>query len=623
MVIQLNTNQAYAEDTIIKQQEKGGNIVERLMKQKERREKITTTIFNNCGKSVVTLYKYGKNKYERLIIRNIKDGININIDFRYNTVKFNKEKETLTYYPFKYSRNEFKPKSQKALENALDILKPKVNAETYELFNDKFFYELSFFMVNNYQKFENSIKGFSILYELKEKPKNSSLLMDFSEIIEEDLDIKKTEQDTGECKFYYMNNKSYEILTLNRLSVLIDEHYKLRLPPNSIKEALISIPHLSIEQDYYWEFTNHYLDTRDYTIKPHDKAIITPKKAGRTIANKIVKFRYLPNVEYISEKPTFVEETLRQILIPKYNPEDTQLYMDFLQRLGASRIPNNKHKKITEYNGDGDDGKSTLSYLMQLIYGDYFIGTTADSMNKDMFNASYIGNKHIIIIDEITPNSLNRVWDTLKRISSGVNNTSVRGAYDKDPSKNINYGMMFILSNVSPNLTYVDKATLNRYDILKMPNKFVDNPTNDNEYSKDSEIFEKLKNDFNGLEWLVNASIKAYMECEGKFECNQTAEETLNIFQNGDDLTRFLTTCTQISTNTRTTASQLADSFITFANEEEIDLEQRYKTCKDLKLAISREIGSKLTSIYDPKDLNKDTDEDRKVDYNIELTKYK
>ena len=622
-MISLNTNDAYTEDTIIKQQEKGGSIVERLKKQKEQREKITATIFNNCGETLVILYKYGKNKYERLIIRNIKDDININIDFRYSTVKINKGKETLTYYPFKYSRNEFKPKSKKALENALDMLKPKVNAEIFELFNDKFFYELSFFMVDNYEKFENSIKGFSTLYELKEKPKNSSLLMDFSEIIEEDLDIKKTEQDNGECRFYYLNNNSYEILTVNRLGVLIDEHYKLRLPPNSIKEALISIPRLSIEQDYYWEFEKHYLDTRDYTVKPHDKAIITPKKASRTIARKIVKFRYLPNVEYLSEKPTLVEKTLRQILIPKYNPEDTRLYMDFIQRLGASRIPNNKHKKITEYNGDGDDGKSTITYLMKLIYGDYFIGTTADSMSKDMFNASYIGNKHIIIIDEIMPNSLNGVWDTLKRISSGVNNTSVRGAYDKDPTKNINYGMMFIMSNVTPNLTYVDKATLNRYDILKMPNKFVENPTKDNEYASDSKIFEKLKNDFNGLEWLVNASIKAYMECNGKFKCNQTAEETLNIFQNGDDVTRFLTTCTRISTNTRTTASELADSFITFANEEEIDLEQRYKTCKDLKLAISREIGSKLTSIYDPKDLYKDTNKDRKVDYNIELTKYK
>lgn len=621
-MIDLNTNIAYSEDTIIEQQKKGGSIIERLQKNRERTEKITTTIFSASGETVVNLYKYGKTKYERIIIRNVIGKINILIDFRHSIVKINEGKETLTLFPFKYSRNEFKAKSQKALNNALDLLKTKVNAKTYEVFNDKFFFELEFYMVDNYDKFENSIKGFSTLFELKEKPKNSSLLMEFSEMIEEDLDIKKTEQDNGECKFYYLNHNSYEILTVNQLGVLIDEHYKLRLPPNSIKEALISIPHLSIEQDYYWEFEKHYLDTRNYTIEPHDKAIITPKKASKTIANKIVKFRYLPSVEYLSEEPTLVEETLRQILVPKYDSSNITLYMDFLQRLGASRIPNNKHKKITEYNGDGDDGKSTLSYLMNLIYGDYYIGTTADSIKNDMFNASYIGNKHIITIDEIEPNSLNGVWDTLKRISSGVNNTSVRGAYDKDPTKNINYGMMFIMSNVTPNLNYVDKATLNRYDILKMPNKFVDNPCNDNEYEIDDKIFEKLKDDFNGLEWLVNASIKAYMECGGKFNCSQTAEETLHIFQNGDNLTRFLTTCTRTSINTRTTASELADGFITFAKAENIDLEQRYKTCKDLKLAITREIGSKLTSIYDPKELNKSTNENRKVEYSIELTKY-
>lgn len=617
----MNLNNLYTEDAIIKQQQNGGTIYEQIMKHKEMIEKDTIEI-SRCGKSIVNLYKYGKNRYKQIIIRNIKDNINILIDFRHSIVKFNKEKETLTYYPFKYSQNEFKAKSKKALDNALDMLKSKVNAETFELFNDKFFFELEFYMVSNYDKFENSIKGFSTLYELKKSPRNSSLLMDFSEIIEEDLDIKKTEQDNEECKFYYLNHDSYELLTVNKLGVLIDEHYKLRLPPNSINEALISIPHLSVEQDYYWEFRDHYLDTRNYTIKPHDEAIITPKKAGRTIANKNIKFRYLENVEYLSEEPTLVEKTLRQILIPKYNPNDILLYMDFLQRLGASRIPNNKHKKITEYNGDGDDGKSTISYLMNLTYGDYYIGTTADSIKKDMFNASYIGNKHIITIDEIEPNSLNGVWDTLKRISSGVSNTSVRGAYAKDPTKNINYGMMFIMSNVTPNLSYVDKATLNRYDILKMPNKFINEPKNENEYKLDGKIFEKLKDDFKGLEWLVSASIKAYNECEGKFTCSQTAEETLHIFQNGDDLVRFLTTCTKISTSTRTTASELADAFINFADIEDINLEQRYKSCKDLKLAITREIGSKLTSIYNPKELNKSTNENRKVEYNIELTMY-
>lgn len=618
----MNLNCLYTEDSIIKQQQKGGSLSERNSKQRGRIEKDNVQIFNNCGKSVVNLYKYGKNRYERIIIRNIIDNITINIDFRYSTVKINQGKTVLTFYPFKYSQNEFKAKSQKRLTEALDLIKSKVSADTFELFNTQFFLELEFYMVSNYPKFENSIKGFEVLSTLKDKPKNSAILMVFSEIMEEDLDIKKTEQDNGECKFYYLNHNSYEILTVNQLGVLINEHYKLRLPPNSIKEALISIPHLSIEQDYYWEFENKYLDTRDYTIKPHDKSILTPKKAGRTIAKKIVKFKILNNVDYFSENPTFVEKTLRQILIPKYNQKDTKKYIDFLQRIGASRIPNNKHKKITEYNACGDDGKSTLSYIMNLIYGEYYIGTTADSMSKDMFNAKYIGNKHIITIDEITPNSLNKVWDTIKRISSGVNNTSVRGAYDKNPTKNINYGMMFILSNVSPNLSYVDKATLNRYDIIEMPNKFVDNPKAPNEYKKDSEIFEKLKNDFKGLQWLVNASIKAYSECKGKFECSQTAEETLNIYQNGDDLIRFLTTCTKPNVNSRTTASELANGFILFANEENIDLKERYKTDKDLEKIIAREIGSKLTTIYESKILDKKTNENRKVDYRIELTKY-
>ena len=43
---------------------------------------------------------------------------------------------------------------------------------------------------------------------------------------------------------------------------------------------------------------------------------------------------------------------------------------------------------------------------------------------------------------------------------------------------------------------------------------------------------------------------------------------------------------------------------------------------KDLEKIIAREIGSKLTTIYESKILDKKTNENRKVDYRIELTKY-
>ena len=63
-MIYLNTNEVYTEEAILRQQKKGGSIVERLMKNSERTEKITETIFHKCGESKITLHKYSKNKYK-------------------------------------------------------------------------------------------------------------------------------------------------------------------------------------------------------------------------------------------------------------------------------------------------------------------------------------------------------------------------------------------------------------------------------------------------------------------------------------------------------------------------------------------------------------------------------
>lgn len=549
--------------------------------------------------------------------------LDIIIDLYNQKLTFRVHGKDCCFYPIEYTPNSFKPNDEEAQKKALEDLKKETDEKTVKCLNDQFFKDLEQFMVEHYFDFRKN--DIEISKKVKSKPTSVTVLMEFSEALEEAFDIVKTVDDNGNATLYYKNKDSYEVLDISVLTSILNEKYGLRLPKRSKDDILSSMPNIVCPNEYLWEFKNGYLDTKTYEFKQFKKPQITPKKVGFIKGNDFHKVDYDPNVQLLSEnleEATFVEQTLRQILIPKYNPEDTAFYINFLQLLGACRIPNNIHKLIIEYNGSGNDGKTTLSALMNITFGDYFIGTTGESMKKDMFNASYIGNKHIIIIDEITSNSLNGIWDTIKRISSGVNNTSSRGAYAKKPTKDIKYGILFIFSNVSPDLSYADEAVLSRYNILQMPNKFVNNPQEDNEYPRDDNILQKLAGDTIGLEWLINASIKAYMECKGDFKCKQTAEETKQIFLEGDDMTRFLNSYTRLSKDNRTTASDLADGFITFANAEDINLEARYKSAKDIKLAISKEIGSKLPQIYDPKDLDKGMNEDRKKDYAIELTAY-
>ena len=85
---------------------------------------------------------------------------------------------------------------------------------------------------------------------------------------------------------------------------------------------------------------------------------------GLEVDDKFCFFEYNPEVRLNNnwEDATLTERTLRQILIPKDNPEDTSLYIDYLQRVGASFFENNVHKSITLYQGKGNNGKSILSH---------------------------------------------------------------------------------------------------------------------------------------------------------------------------------------------------------------------------------------------------------------------
>ena len=211
-----------------------------------------------------------------------------------------------------------------------------------------------------------------------------------------------------------------------------------------------------------------------------------------------------------------------------------------------------------------------------------------------------ISGKHTIILDELAKKSLNTAWDIIKRYSNGLSNTTIREMYSDKADKFASYGMLFICTNVIPDLPINDNALLNRLDILVLPNRFAENPR-EHEYKIASGLEYKLENDFAGLEWLVNASIKAYKSIgNGTFRAKQSYKETLKIIKETDDILNYIIDYTEISFASKTYNSEIVANYRAYCSEHNISLSETDKNlAKDIGFALNTCYGDKLEKELD------------------------
>ena len=124
-------------------------------------------------------------------------------------------------------------------------------------------------------------------------------------------------------------------------------------------------------------------------------------------------------------------------------------------------------------------------------------------------------------------------------------------------------------------------------------------------------LADKLKVDFDGLQWLVNASIKAYLGMPNdKFKCKQTWKQTLSIIKETDDILNFIIECTKIDFTKETSNAEIHDNFINYCDEKEIINSESDKS-------ISKKIGGALDEVYGDELIR--TEKDRRVHYNIRI----
>ena len=318
---------------------------------------------------------------------------------------------------------------------------------------------------------------------------------------------------------------------------------------------------------------------------------------------------------------TYTEYILRQVLIPKDNPQDITLFIDYLERLGSDIKGRNTEKVITFYYGEGDNGKSILNLCYDLIYNRLNLPLRPDNLN-DQFNLKMFNNRLVINIDEITANTFDDLKDWLKNITSKYSKQEAREMYSQSTFTLYGFPNINIYSNVLIDLDLQeDLALFSRIDYLKLPNRFVMPKELDktkNSYPTVLGLEDNLRGDLEGLSWLITASIMAYRHMLGEgrsYLRKQTREETIDIFKNVDFLTKFLMIYTSYDEDLErvnyVSGQELIGAYTNY-------MELQGKEVTQNKTQLSKSLGIKIKGVYS--NFNPETDKYKKEG---KLTYYK
>lgn len=339
---------------------------------------------------------------------------------------------------------------------------------------------------------------------------------------------------------YYFNrdNQRYEILTEFLLGQLLEQDFEYMVDDGQ------TLPACLLDHEVHTLFQifrqtqnphNECINFKNVTFNFNNYQI----EEDSTFTIKNNNFNLL-EVEGCVEN-TLIEKTLREIFVNK-KTGDESLFYDFLQRLGASFLSQNKHKFIYMLTGSGDDGKSIILFILRLMHGKLSINLKTKNLLDDFYLVN-LSNTNVLLFDELTGNSFNKeVVGVLKNIT-GRGVVDSRIMYSQETVELQDYGIPFMATNVVPAVPFSDLAYWKRLHLIKLPNKFVDKPIEElgmNEYVLDENLEEKLAQDKNGVEWLISNSINEYRRCKGDFYIKQSALDTQFLYDGKNPIRLFI-----------------------------------------------------------------------------------
>lgn len=468
-----------------------------------------------------------------------------------------------------------------------------------------------------------------------------------NELVRE-LHIKRHIKDGSSTIYYFNDNLNYfQKLDKPTLQYLVPKVYGIDIAKKDITAIydnintndtlhnnLLVFDNILYDIDMLEEFNfpicnynrKHYLTDNIIGVKDKDTGNINllTFNDGLSYPDDINTVKPLPTNEdliedmennlSISEYPkkygmTLTELTLRQILIPKDNPTDLRMFIDYLERLGSCILKRNQFKTITFYFDEvGNSGKSCLNMFFDLIYNDNNQPVKPEQF-KDQFGAKELYNKNCINVDEINENSFFNMLDTLKRMSSPYSKDKVRNMRE-ETFFTINYypNMYFFVNELIPLDVKKHKAVFKRFDFLKTPNIFVEKKELNkypNAWLENPLLYPKLREDKEGLNWLASAMILAYKIMMARqipaYTLKQTTNESIDIYLSNNELIKFLVTYTELAppetpSNDYVRIKEIKSKFLEYLELKNTD----YKTN-----TLDKDIGKELRNLYG---INKDNE---------------
>lgn len=468
-----------------------------------------------------------------------------------------------------------------------------------------------------------------------------------NELVRE-LHIKRHIKDGSSTIYYFNDNLNYfQKLDKPTLQYLVPKVYGIDIAKKDITAIydnintndtlhnnLLVFDNILYDIDMLEEFNfpicnynrKHYLTDNIIGVKDKDTGNINllTFNDGLSYPDDINTVKPLPTNEdliedmennlSISEYPkkygmTLTELTLRQILIPKDNPTDLRMFIDYLERLGSCILKRNQFKTITFYfDKVGNSGKSCLNMFFDLIYNDNNQPVKPEQF-KDQFGAKELYNKNCINVDEINENSFFNMLDTLKRMSSPYSKDKVRNMRE-ETFFTINYypNMYFFVNELIPLDVKKHKAVFKRFDFLKTPNIFVEKKELNkypNAWLENPLLYPKLREDKEGLNWLASAMILAYKIMMARqipaYTLKQTTNESIDIYLSTNELIKFLVTYTELAppetpSNDYVRIKEIKSKFLEYLELKNTD----YKTN-----TLDKDIGKELRNLYG---INKDNE---------------
>lgn len=404
--------------------------------------------------------------------------------------------------------------------------------------------------------------------------------------------------DNKQEKYYFnYNTNKYELLDTFQLGILLERDFYITLAEKDITTIFGMLRNVEQPNNDAIAFNNIILDTRTFEKLPND-----------TFTVKKIPYNYIPISE--TKQDTLVEKTLKEIFIPANDSENQDLYLDFLQRFGATFKRVNKHKFIYMLHGKGNDGKGIVLKIMSMVYGDLAVSVKPSNLTDDFF-ATNLSDTNLILIDELNKNSFtNQIVDVLKDVSGrGVRDVRIMRSQETIKAKD--YGVIMIATNNIPNVPFNQVAYWKRLILIDLPNTFdetLDENTEDNiqeNILKANEDLEfQLQDDTDGIEWLISASIEAYKNKGDKFVITQSATATQLLSETRNPISAFVDTFVQETANSNNKLTNLEIKYylLKWCIKNNITLKDLdVISTKDLSIEIGIIIGNKFPNSMDNK----------------------